>query len=155
LSLSAAEGHHWPEAKPLKALRQNYNYTQHQLAEMLKTTQQTIARWESGKAEPSIAALRDLAMIFGTSIDDILGKNPFSGKISSVHLDYFKKEAISDGFWGHLGLLIPGQKQTKWFPVTSNTATHISGSLNDREDDGVGLRDNPKEQDSCNKYIQD
>jgi hypothetical protein len=56
---------------------------------MLKTTQQTIARCEAGKAEPNLSALQDLAMIFGTSVDDLLGKNPLSDKIASTSLHYF------------------------------------------------------------------
>jgi transcriptional regulator with XRE-family HTH domain len=124
------------DMQKLKALRQTHNYTQHQLAEMLKTTQQTVARWESGKAEPSIAMLRDLAMIFATSVDDILGKNPFSEKITSNILNYFGNEIITDKFWGHIGLLIPGQLKTKWFPITTDTAKYVSSSLKYREKEG-------------------
>ena len=32
------------------------------------------ARWENNKTEPSIAQLKDLAMIFDTSVDAVLGK---------------------------------------------------------------------------------
>ena len=123
----------------LKSLREEFNYTQHHIAEMLKTTQQTIARWETGKAEPSIAALRDLAMIFNTSVDDLLGNNPFSKKVMSNSLHYGKKDSDVDGFWGHLGLLIPGQKQTKWFPITLDAATRVSATLYNAEENGTWL----------------
>lgn len=118
----------------LKALRENSNYTQKWLAEMLKTTQQTIARWEAGKAEPGVAALRDLAMIFGTSVDDLLGTNPLSDKVTSVGMHYFNKKAIRDGFWGNFGCLLPGMKHTKWFPITLGTANRVSSALSDLED---------------------
>jgi DNA-binding XRE family transcriptional regulator len=58
--------------KKLAQLRKRFGMTQECLAELLKTTQQTVAKWESGTAEPDIATLRDLALIFGRSIDAIL-----------------------------------------------------------------------------------
>ncbi|MFN7114650.1 MAG: helix-turn-helix transcriptional regulator [Alphaproteobacteria bacterium] len=117
--------------KRLKALRQSGNYTQQQLAEKLKTTQQTIARWESGKAEPSMSDLRDLAMIFSTSVDDLLDVNPFSDKVATNHLCFSLagRENITDGFWGHIGLLLPGQEKVKWFPITLQTANEVSSAL--------------------------
>ncbi|SPF33069.1 putative Cro regulatory protein [Syntrophobacter sp. SbD1] len=116
--------------KRLKELRLARNYSQAQLAEMLKTTQQTIARWETGKSEPNIAALRDLAFIFGTSVDDLLGKNPLSDKVTTA--DYFllfKDKGGQDGYWGNLGALLPGQDKTRWYPITLGSANAISHSL--------------------------
>lgn len=115
--------------KRLKELRQSYGYTQAQLAEMLQTTQQTVARWESGKAEPSVQALRDLAVIFGTSVDDLLGTNPLSGHISSNHYIYSLGADSEGGFWGHLGLLLPGFEHIKWYPITLRTANAITSVL--------------------------
>jgi hypothetical protein len=89
----------------------------------------SIARWEAGKADPNLSALRDLAMIFGTSVDDLLGKNPLSDKIASTSLRYFGQKSIRDGFWGHVSLLLRGQKQTKWFPITFDTANRTSSRL--------------------------
>jgi DNA-binding transcriptional regulator YiaG len=36
-------------------LRDQFNCTQKQIADHLGTTQQTVARWEKGQAEPSLA----------------------------------------------------------------------------------------------------
>jgi transcriptional regulator with XRE-family HTH domain len=47
--------------------------TQQQLAEMLNTTQQTIARWESGKTPIPSTLLKDLAIILSCTIEDVLG----------------------------------------------------------------------------------
>jgi transcriptional regulator with XRE-family HTH domain len=46
----------------LKQCRTEIGLTQQQLAAMLDTTQQTIARWESGKTAIPSAILNDLAM---------------------------------------------------------------------------------------------
>jgi transcriptional regulator with XRE-family HTH domain len=125
--------------KMLKTLRESHHYTQKQLAELLKTTQQTIARWESGKAEPSLSALRELAMIFGTSVDDLLGKNPFSEKVTSTSMHVLGREAVEDGFWGHVGLLLHGQQRTKWFPITLGTVDGISEKLGSLKRDNEWL----------------
>ncbi len=57
----------------IKELREKMNWSQGDLAKLLSRTQQTVSRWESGATEPGIEALRDMAMIFGCSVDDILG----------------------------------------------------------------------------------
>lgn len=57
----------------LKKLRSDSGYTQKQLAERLKTTQQTIARWESGQVAIPTPMLKDIAALFNRSIDELLG----------------------------------------------------------------------------------
>lgn len=117
----------------IKALRVARNFTQRDLATMLRTTQQTIARWESGKAEPSVSALRDLATIFSTSVDDLLGKNPFSDKL--VTNSYYILQDEGDGFWGHLGLLVPGQDKSTWYPITNGERERVWRHLRSDEND--------------------
>ena len=118
--------------KRLKQLREGANYSQQQLASMLKTTQQTIGRWESGKAEPNLSALRDLALIFGTSVDDLLGVNPMRGKVSSTTYHLFTQGA-QDGCWGHIGLKFDATP-SQWFPVTAGTIDRVRGELVNIED---------------------
>jgi|HubBroStandDraft_1064217.scaffolds.fasta_scaffold3599121_1 DNA-binding transcriptional regulator YiaG len=43
------------QLKRLAILRDQFNCTQKQVADHLGTTQQTVARWEKGQAEPSLA----------------------------------------------------------------------------------------------------
>lgn len=85
--------------------------TQKDLAERLEMSQQAIAKWEKGTAEPTLKNLRELAIIFGISVDDLLGNSKI---IKTTHLcDYGpkKKEDIKIyGFWGILGIKIKGQK---------------------------------------------
>jgi len=115
----------------LKKLRTTHNLTQEKLAEMLKTTQQTVARWESGKGEPSIAALKDLALIFGTSVDDLLGQNPFASDANSAPTTnhYYALAHSSDGFWGHLGVRAPGASKSTWYPITLREATRLDNAI--------------------------
>lgn len=107
----------------LKKIRENRNWTQKSLAEAMHTTQQTIARWESGKAEPSIANLRDLAVLFGISIDSLIGSEKVI-KTSDL-MTYGEKKELKDGiefdgFWGHLGIRICGCEKSKWYPLTES-----------------------------------
>ena len=51
----------------LKELRAKFNFTQKELAERLEISQQAIAKWEKGTAEPTVKNLRELAIIFGGS----------------------------------------------------------------------------------------
>ena len=114
-------------ALKLKELRTAFRFTQEDIAAMLKTTQQSIQRWETGKAEPPLAALRDLAIIFGTSVDNILGKNPFSEEIVTNHLMSLNKGGRS--FWGNVGLQFPGDKLSRWYPVTIAEAQRIETQM--------------------------
>ena len=60
-------------AHRLKELRNENNMAQVQLAELLGVSKGTVAMWEIGKREPSIATLRTLSDIFDRRIDYILG----------------------------------------------------------------------------------
>lgn len=101
--------------------------TQKQLADEMKTTQQTVARWENGKPEPSLEVFRELAMVFHTNCNALIGKSFFNGQ-SSMDCDYFhvkdtvkgKSEATLSGFWGHLGLLGEHMDKSIWYPITED-----------------------------------
>lgn len=110
-----------------KEFRQARGYTQGQIAEMLKTTQQSVARWESSQAEPSLAALRDLAIIYNTSVDDLLGKSPLSNSVRTN--SYFALDGGDEHFWGHLGILLPGEKYSSWYPITFQAAKQVDAAI--------------------------
>ncbi len=112
--------------KRLKELREAFNLTQQGLAEKLKTSQQAIARWENGKSEPSLSALKDLALFFGTSVDELLNYVATGKKIATKHRSFSKEEF--DGFWGHIGLKIAG-KPSLWFPITEGTMNDIYNKI--------------------------
>jgi transcriptional regulator with XRE-family HTH domain len=118
--------------KRLKALRLASNYTQEDLASKLDVTQQTIGRWETGKAEPNIAALRDIAVIFGTSVDDLLDME--SRRVTTNHYCFSlgqgeRNSSEVDGFWGHVGVLLNGDQKTRWYPITLGEANRCSTAL--------------------------
>ena len=89
--------------------------------------QQTVARWENGKTEPSLQQLRDLAMIFGTSVDVVLGKD----KSVSRYPKYFHLEndsAHDDHHFGDIGINLSKGEITKWYPI-SNKNVNLFNSI--------------------------
>ncbi|EGT4117267.1 TPA: helix-turn-helix transcriptional regulator [Clostridioides difficile] len=56
----------------LKELRKEKGMTAKQLADILKTTDSTIIRWENSKQNISIDILKELSNIYNVSIDYIL-----------------------------------------------------------------------------------
>lgn len=119
--------------KRLKPLREARGLTQKELAEMLNTTQQTVARWESGSNKPPIQQLRDLATIFMTSVDDLLGTNPFSRSITTNK--YYILSGDEDGFWGHIGVLKPNSEHTAWYAITEAEANRVRSFLRGETDE--------------------
>ncbi len=60
-------------SKLIRHYRNALNLSQTKLAEMIGMSQQAVAKWETGKAEPDSATLIKLALIFGITVDDLLG----------------------------------------------------------------------------------
>ncbi|NUF78959.1 helix-turn-helix transcriptional regulator [Snodgrassella sp. ESL0323] len=109
----------------LKILRKSCNYTQKDLADILGVKSKDISDWELNKSQPELKTLRDLAVIFGTSVLDILSNEP----VSTTYWQPWQKEQIIDSFWGHIGILLCNSNNIKWYPITSATAQRIHKSL--------------------------
>lgn len=109
----------------IKKFRVSFGYTQKELASMLKTTQQSLARWEKGESEPKQAMLKSMALLFSTTIDDLLGENPINNVPVSNHYYIFGQDNGIDGYWGHVGILLKGQQKNHWFPITKQTSCEL------------------------------
>ena len=60
--------------KTLLELRKKNRLTQDEMAEKLMVTRQAVSRWENGETVPSSDTLKIISMIFGISINDLLGQ---------------------------------------------------------------------------------
>jgi transcriptional regulator with XRE-family HTH domain len=60
-------------AENIRAFRKNRNMTQEQLAEALGVTVGAVYKWEKGLSTPDIGLILELADLFGTSTDVLLG----------------------------------------------------------------------------------
>jgi len=76
----------------LKKLRKLKKYSQDDLAEKLKTTQQNISLYERGLVAPNIEALTQLADFFDVSVDYLIDykKDPAHTGLSQEALDLLK-----------------------------------------------------------------
>ena len=58
----------------ISRLRKQHNMTQMQLADALGISFQAVSNWERGLSMPDISKLPELAELFGTTIDELLGR---------------------------------------------------------------------------------
>lgn len=58
----------------IRKLRERDSLSQKTLANTLGITQQAVAKWEGGKAEPDTAMILNIANIFDVSTDYLLGR---------------------------------------------------------------------------------
>ena len=59
----------------IKKLRTEKGLTQKDLADQLHVTFQTISKWEKDENEPDLATVRELAKLFGCSLDYLLSED--------------------------------------------------------------------------------
>lgn len=123
--------------KILKELRQHHKLTQKDIAERLEVTQQTVAKWENGKSEPSIAHLRDLALLYDTSVDELVRENANAKNITRNIYQFFG--GSDNCFWGHIGLGVPNQEKSIWYPITLRTANQVINNLDNTFSDFIHI----------------
>lgn len=58
----------------LKSARLKSKMTQKQVAEALGISQAVVANWERGKRSPSVSRLMELANLYNTSLDKLVGR---------------------------------------------------------------------------------
>ena len=68
----------------LRALRKEKDYSQEYLAEKMNVSRQTISKWENGSAMPDLKKLTELAELFETSMDELLGTSAPSPSSSTA-----------------------------------------------------------------------
>ena len=56
----------------LKYFRKKEGLSQEELAEKIEVSRQSVAKWESGETLPDIVKCRELANLFGTTIDNLI-----------------------------------------------------------------------------------
>lgn len=63
--------------KRLRELRKEKEYSQLQLAVLLKTTQSTIGKYEREFLQPDISMIIDICKLFNVTSDYLLGLSPY------------------------------------------------------------------------------
>lgn len=75
----------------IKRLRKESGLTQDQLAEKLFVTHQAVSSWETGKTQPDVETLGQLADIFGVSVEMLIYGTP------RPHSDLRPQISVSSG----------------------------------------------------------
>ena len=70
--------------RKISLLRKERNLTQMELADMLNISYQAVSNWERGETMPDISKLPEIAQIFDTSIDNILGNNSTTRLVNNI-----------------------------------------------------------------------
>ena len=69
----------------LRLYRKRKRLTQAQLAKYLGVSQAAVAKWESGQAEPDLARLNRLSVLFGVPLDTLCGDStPESDTLENI-----------------------------------------------------------------------
>lgn len=86
--------------KKIAELRKSHNMTQFELADKLGISFQAVSNWERGNSMPDISKLPEIAELFSTSIDEILGKrNDVLTEISEgnkIEFEKYSEEEIDE-----------------------------------------------------------
>lgn len=69
----------------LAEFRKAAGLSQESIAQSLKTSQQTVGRWENGKSEPGLSHLFALADMYGVTLDELVSR-PDSGTTQTTPL---------------------------------------------------------------------
>lgn len=122
----------------LKELRRIQNLTQVSLAEILKTTQQTVQRWESGKTSIPSSALKDLAVVLNCSVDEILGVSQKSRTLyTGAFISKSKRARDTIAHYGGVVLSINEIKEALDYPIDTQALRAIRNSMPDLSDDPI------------------
>lgn len=91
----------------LQANRQAAGLTQEQVAAQLYITRQTISRWEQDKTMPNIYALKDLAALYGVSLDALVtAPDPISSNQEATPMKKINWFSLFGVFWFNLLVML-------------------------------------------------
>ena len=84
----------------LKYLRKEAKLTQEQLAEKLNVSRQAVTKWESGQSLPDIQNLKEMADMFGVTMDALVGE------IGTKKDSILKKKIQDIGFFIFVAVIV-------------------------------------------------
>ena len=71
-------------AKHIRRLRTEQHMTQEDLAEKLFVTRQTVSAWETGKAQPDLKTLEQIAVVLGVEVTELIYGTPQSPNLREL-----------------------------------------------------------------------
>ena len=111
-------------SEKLTQLRKSNNMTQEELAAMLFVSRAAVSKWESGRGLPNIDSLKEIATLFGVTVDELLSgeellsaaqnetrektqrlQSSLFGLLDVMHLLFFVLPLFGDGAGGAISVL--------------------------------------------------
>lgn len=117
----------------LSYLRKLNHMTQEDIAEKLGVTRQAVAKWESGETIPDLEKSRQLAEIFGVSLDDMANYEPAENL--GLELPPKGKHLFGMVTVGDKGQIVIPAKARKIFNIASGDQLVVLGD----ETQGIAL----------------
>ena len=117
----------------LSHLRKLNHMTQEDIAEKLGVTRQAVAKWESGETIPDLEKSRQLAEIFGVSLDDMANYEPAENL--GLELPPKGKHLFGMVTVGDKGQIVIPAKARKIFNIASGDQLVVLGD----ETQGIAL----------------
>ena len=115
----------------LAQMRKVLQLTQEDIAEKLGVTRQSVAKWESGESVPDLDKCKQLAEIFGVSLDDLANYEP--EKNMGLGLPPKGKHLFGLVTVGDKGQIVIPAKARKIFDISTGDQLVVLG------DEGQGL----------------
>lgn len=115
----------------LAQMRKVLQLTQEDVAEKLGVTRQSVAKWESGESVPDLDKCKQLAEIFGVSLDDLANYEP--EKNMGLGLPPKGKHLFGLVTVGDKGQIVIPAKARKIFDISTGDQLVVLG------DEGQGL----------------
>ena len=102
----------------IKKLRVEKNMNQEQLAEQLHVTRQAVSNWETGKTQPDIETLTQLAQLFGVSTEYLIyGQEPVKESDAVKRTWRFGRV--------HLAVTYYPEKMVMWGAVLATVVSYV------------------------------
>lgn len=115
-------------ANRIREVRNTIRISTEEIAKATGIQLSRLQQIEAGE-KATVGELRDLAMVLGTSTRVLTGEYFFEPQVGT--LDCLMEEKEFSGFWGNIGILLKGQEQYIWFPISGNTRKWIYHTIND------------------------
>ena len=113
----------------IKKLRQDKGINQNQLAEQLHVTRQAVSNWETGKTQPDIETLTQLAEFFEVSVEQLIYGLQYKKETEETKESGVWKRTWE---WGrfHLGLTFYSERMMVFGMALAATVSYVNwGSI--------------------------
>lgn len=119
----------------IKFLRKRAGLSQEELAEKIEVSRQSVAKWENGETLPDILKCKELAAIFGTTVDNLINYS-FEGENMIINESGDGKYIFGIVKVGERGQVVIPKKAREVFDIKTGSRLIVLG---DTKQGGIAL----------------